>query len=340
LKEAGEAWDPASQAKRIHVPTYEEILEKIKSRYPKLKRDPYETEISRLQTVYNIVISKTNFIRDTLSLLDDLHPFFWELIRIEFDDRELRNSIKCIAKARRLAGKFWEKYRFLILASERPREARRVSAEGRGRILSPLKRCRRSLEILRSLVVFLSNLPAVNPYTPTLIVAGAPSTGKSTLVRSISRARPSVSPYPFTTTQIHVGHTTVEGVKVQVIDTPGLLDRSPDEMNPVERRAVAALKLLSGPVLLLVDVSASAVIEVDKQFSILDYLDVTLRDKSVYIGLNKVDQHDPAYLDRASSLAEESVKRGKAKKYYMMSAVDRDSVYGVVRDIMKTEKLI
>ena len=340
MRENGVAWDPASKAKRIHVPTYEEILEKIKGRYPKGRRDPYELEIARLQTVYNIAISKTSFIRDLLALLDSLHPFFWELIRIEFDERELRSSIKCIAKARKLAGKFWEKYRYYILASETPREAKKASAEGRGRILSPFKRCRKALDTLRSLVVFLSRLPAVDPTLPTVIVAGAPSTGKSTFIRSVSRAKPRVSPYPFTTTQVHVGHARINDDVVQVIDTPGLLDRPPEEMNPTERKAVAALSLLEGPILLLVDVSPSAVLDVESQFRVLEYLRSYIRDKTVYLGINKVDDADPAYLERARELSEEAIKAGKAVAYYTLSAIDPESALNVLRDIARTSGLL
>jgi len=50
-----------------------------------------------------------------------------------------------------------------------------------------------------------------------------------------------------------VGHIFVRGDRVQVIDTPGLLDRPLDEMNKAELQAVLALRYLAKVVVLLVD---------------------------------------------------------------------------------------
>ncbi len=283
------AGDPASVAKRLHVPTYDEILERIGSRYPKGPRRPYEREIARLQLVRDVIISKTDFIRQLVRLLDSLHPFFWRLIEIEFDRKDIRDAISCIAKARKLVDRFWNKYRYVLMAAEDRRELRRMAAEARGRMLSPLKRCRRQLELLRSLVVFLSDLPAIDPSLPTVIVAGAPSTGKSTFVRSVTRAKPRVASYPFTTREVHVGHAIVDGVKVQVVDTPGILDRPLEEMNPVERRAAAALAELEGAVLFLVDPTEEAFMDVERQAKLASQVAEITGDKPIAVAVNKVD---------------------------------------------------
>jgi len=124
-----EVWDPASLAKKIHIPTYDEILERIKRRYPRRRRDPIETEIARLQTVYNIATSKTDGVVRLYRLLKKLHPFFWDLITIEINREVIEDSMRCILRARELASRFWEKYRYLLLGSESPRELRRISME-------------------------------------------------------------------------------------------------------------------------------------------------------------------------------------------------------------------
>ncbi len=337
-KEKKTVWDPAYIAKRIHVPTYDEILEKIKGRYPRRSKDYITLEISRLESTYNIAYNKTNFIVELSKLVDGLDEFFWDLVRIEFNEDDIRSSLRCIKKARRLMRKFWERYRFQILGAEGPGEARRISKEGRGRILSTLKRCRSALAILRSLVIFLSKMPAIDPKMPTIIVSGAPSTGKSTLIRSVSRAQPRVSPYPFTTKEIKVGHISLnDNIKIQIVDTPGLLDRPPEDMNPIEQKAVAALRRLQGTALLLIDVSPSATLPIDSQFKIIDYLKSYLSNKPVYVGINKVDIADKDFLQLAEEIAKERKNIGDIKDYFKLKAIEKESAMSVILKIYNNE---
>jgi nucleolar GTP-binding protein len=96
-------------------------------------------------------------------------------------------------------------------------------------------------------------LPDIDPDLFTMVIASAPNVGKSSLVGCLSTAKSKAAEYPFTTKQIHVGHIFVRGDRVQVIDTPGLLDRPLDEMNKAELQAVLALRYLAKVVVLLVD---------------------------------------------------------------------------------------
>ena len=325
--------DPASIAKKIHVPTYDEILEKIRSRYPRGGKTLYEKQLATLQKTYDIAISKTDFVRSLARLLDSLHPFYWRLIEIDFDKDKVHKAISCVSKARKLASKFYDKYRFLLLAAEDKRELLRVASEGRGRILSVFKKCRRELGYLRDLVIFIQKLPGIDPGLPTIIVAGAPSSGKSTLVRNVSRAQPRVAAYPFTTTTIHIGHAKVGGRVIQVIDTPGLLDRPVEEMNDVERRAVAALRELDGLVLFLFDVSSDAYMDVERQFKLLLNIIKLIKNKNVIVGFNKIDKAEPSEYERAKALVSRLVESGAVRGTLTLSAISREQAARAIREI-------
>ncbi len=333
--------DPATIAKKIHVPTYDEILQRIKSRYPKKAKRLFDKELARLQATYDISLSKTDFIRELTRLLDSLHPFYWKLIEIDFDRRAIHDAIKCISRARRLSRKFFDKYKIHLLAAENKKELLKAGSEARGRILSLYKKCRKHFDYLRNLVIFIQHLPSIEPDKPTVIVAGAPSTGKSTFVKNVSRAQPKVASYPFTTTQIHIGHIIVESnggneAKIQVIDTPGLLDRPLTEMNPVEQRAVAALKEIPGIILFLIDVSPHTYMDVKRQFNLLESIKSLVSGKTIVLGINKIDIADEENLKQAIALADEKLKQGSIKKIYKFSAEDSEQSIKIIYDLYKT----
>jgi len=187
--------DPASIAKRIHVPTYEEVLARIKSRYPH-NVPTRERERRSLELVRNVIIDRTEPVMTLGRLLRDLHPFYRELVNISFDLGQLESDIRCVAKARRLAERMWETYRYRLMAAEGEAEARRIGREGRGRMMSQLRKCSRSLQRLKEAAKFIAGLPGIDLEEPIVIVSGPPNAGKSTFVSTVSSAKPEVAPYP------------------------------------------------------------------------------------------------------------------------------------------------
>ncbi|WP_062662481.1 NOG1 family protein [Aeropyrum camini] len=339
-RQAGFLGDPASAAKKIHVPTYDEILERIgrRPRRPSRRRAVYEEEIELLTRVRDIVISKTDFVREVARLLDSLHPFHRELIEIEFNRRDVGSAVSCVSRARKMTDRLLERYKVLLLASESPREARAIAREARGRILSLYKRCSRGLEVLRSLMVFMHRLPAIDPDSPTIIVSGPPSSGKSTLVKNVSRAKPKVADYPFTTKRIHIGHFEAGDGRVQIVDTPGVLDRSLEEMNPVEKRAAAALRLLDGVVLFLFDPSPDAYMGLDKQAGLLENTIAKLvSGKRIYVAVNKEDAVGRDRLEQALTAAREAAEAVGARFLGSTSAIERERARRLVSRIASME---
>ena len=175
--------------------------------------------------------------------LDSIHPFYRELADVVFGVDRLRHCLGALEWAakvtRRVAA---SEVRNLYRAEDFAR-LESVRKRAMARMVSIVRRVSEEIECVREAAARLRKLPSIDPQTPTVVLAGPPNTGKSTLVRRISTGRPEVAEYPFTTRGILLGHTSLRGVgRVQVMDTPGLLDRPLHERNEIELQAIVALK--------------------------------------------------------------------------------------------------
>ncbi len=69
-----------------------------------------------------------------------------------------------------------------------------------------------------------------------VVLIGPPNSGKSSLVASLTNAKPEVAPYPFTTTLPTPGMLQYEDIQFQLVDTPPLVLDQPD--SPVNNRVL------------------------------------------------------------------------------------------------------
>ena len=308
-----------------YVPTYDEILKKIQNRYRKLKvkgkgwRSRKRLELERIELVYNILLSEINKVIDDAIDINKLHPFYRELIKLLINHNEYERCINELKRSRKLLRRFFIRYRSLVKEKrinleevkeeERKRlifryltEIKKIRREAIGRMLSTVKRKRKCLEIIKKSYIALRNIPSINADAPSIIVAGMPQVGKSTLVSKISSAKPEVAPYPFTTKSIIIGHIRIEKpyeTLIQVIDTPGLLDRPLSERNKIELQAILALRHLRGIIIYLIDTSINRYYSFREQINVLKEILDAFRDKEIIVALNKIDEATQRDIDEA-----------------------------------------
>ncbi len=330
--------DPPNYFRHVHVPTADEIVNKVLNRYPKLKpkgnrpRDKLNLEIERVSLVYQIIIDKLSFL-DKMPKPERLHPFYLELASLSVPYQKYWASVLGLIRLREKMREMWEDYRALVRSAVSLEEAARFRREAVGRALSMVRRSRGALQTIRDFKYAVASLPSVDFEQPRIVVAGMPSSGKSSFVKSVSTAKVEVASYPFTTKEIHVGHTEYQGYKVQIIDTPGILDRPWDKLNEIERKAVTAIRYLPSVLLFLYDVSAESYGIEDQSSVLYNILNIIPKEKIV-IALNKIDVAEPGKVKLAEEKAKElglpvfkiSVATGEGmdelKEYLMKKSIE------------------
>ena len=171
-----------------------------------------------------------------------------------------------------------------------------------GRLSSLIRELENDLITLSSIREKMKDLPAADPDLPTVILAGYPGVGKSTIVSAISSAKPEVRSYPFTTKEVMIGHVEVNGRRLQIVDTPGLLDRPLEKRSQTELLAISALSHLPGPVAFIVDVSESNGFTLQDQRSLYEDLKKTLSSNKFLTFFNKTDISTPSQIASAESI--------------------------------------
>jgi len=66
-----------------------------------------------------------------------------------------------------------------------------------------------------------------------VVLVGTPNSGKSTLLNQLTGAKAEVADYPFTTTKPEIGMMDIDGVKIQIVEIPAIIENFEEtEMGP------------------------------------------------------------------------------------------------------------
>jgi len=188
-------------------------------------------------------------------------PFYRELASITVDLDAVRQSLGHFTKTESLVkklkfehlrkmGEVKRMQKWLLMSTERKKFYARAS--GVVRKLQP------SINVLSDSIRLLRQLPRMQPDCFNIVLAGFPNSGKSTMLKRLTGSAPEIAHYAFTTKSIMQGFFEEKFAKVQAFDTPGLLDRNPEERNSIEKKAASAMRHLAELVLFMVDVSRNS----------------------------------------------------------------------------------
>jgi nucleolar GTP-binding protein len=247
------------------VPTSQELLDKA-----------FRRASLRAKADESMVITAGNILSDNLSNLirkfpsfDNLPPFYREMADILVGVDDLRISLSRLRWASRQTRNITKDY-VVRIKQDHSDSGPVLRKAAFGRMSSVIKSIDEDLVFLGDARNRLRSMPTIDPGLPTILIAGYPNVGKSSFIIGVTGARPEVASYPFTTRGIYVGHFARDCRKYQVVDTPGLLDRSLSERNDIERQAIAALRHLKGVVLFIIDPSEHSGFPLESQLKLAE----------------------------------------------------------------------
>ena len=323
------------------IPTPEEILDKGFSRGKKaadLMRSQKipkhakgrKIEERRVITSCQVIKDKLKSILDAVPEIEELHPFYQDYIDITVGVDDMKQALGGLNWAYGIITQLEKDYGARIRRSP-SEKATSLQKQAYGRISSVIHKIEKDLDFLDFAKAKLRNMPTIDFEATTIVIAGFPNVGKSTLLRQITGAEPQVANYPFTTKGIQIGHTERHWKSIQIIDTPGLLDRPVLEMNNIEMNAIVALEHLADAILFIFDASETCGFHLENQYNLLKQIEKIFGEIPVIYLFNKMDLiEDREYLNEFIDDAENAI---------FISAIEGEGLEEINKVLDSVEKI-
>ena len=325
------------------IPTPEEILDKGFSRGKKAadllrtQKIPKHAkgrkiEERRVITSCQVIKDKLKSILDAVPDIEELHPFYQDYIDITVGVDDMKQSLGALNWAYGILTQLEKDYGARIRRSP-SEKATQLQKQAYGRISSVVYKIEKDLDFLDFAKAKLRNMPTIDFEATTIVIAGFPNVGKSTLLRQITGAEPQVANYPFTTKGIQIGHTERHWKSIQIIDTPGLLDRPIGDMNDIEMNAMVALEHLADAILFIFDSSETCGYLLENQYNLLEEIQNIFDAPIIYL-FNKMDiaEYDGIRHDYIQQYID------KTEDPLLISAAEGEGIEEIINLIMKVEK--
>jgi len=315
------------------------VLSKTQRKTPTVVHRHFK--IGRIRAFYmrKIKFTQTNFTEKLTQILtefpklEEVHPFYADLMNVLYDRDHYKLALGQINTARHLVDNVARDYVRLMKYGDSLYRCKQLKRAALGRMATIMKRQNQSLTYLEQVRQHLSRLPSIDPHTRTVIVCGFPNVGKSSFINKITNADVEVQPYAFTTKSLYVGHTDYKYLRWQVIDTPGILDHPLEERNTIEMQAVTALAHLRAAVLYVIDPSEQCGHTLEAQKSLFDNIRPLFANKPLMVVANKTDVWKEALAPEKMAIVNEFETAMDGEKIKEMSTKDDpDSVQKVKTD--------
>ena len=160
-------------------------------------------------------------------------------------------------------------------------------------------------------------------------IIGLPNAGKSSLLAALTRAKPKIANYPFTTINPNLGVTYYNNKEVTLADIPGLVEGAHKGVGLGDKflRHIERCKIL----IHLLDIKESSLVEnYLKIRSELKSYDISLSKKKEIIYFNKSDLLEKNELEEKLYIFRSKIK----KKYKIISVFKKDDIQTIKKELV------
>ena len=178
------------------VPTAQQfidvVLSKTQRKTPTVVHPGYN--IVRIRQFYmrKVKYTHTNYhekltqILTDFPRLDDIHPFYADLVNVLYDRDHFKLALGQMNIARQLIDRVGRDYVKLLKYGDSLYRCKALKRAALGRMCTVMKRQKGALEYLEQVRQHMMRLPSIDPTTRTIIIAGYPNVGKSSFMNKVS----------------------------------------------------------------------------------------------------------------------------------------------------------
>jgi nucleolar GTP-binding protein len=243
-------------------------------------------EIARIEAFSKPLISLFDNIVKSYPDFDSLPEFYKALVDCCLDSDQLRKSLGAVNWAKRQILLRFTDTKKKIKANKDIAKFNTIRTALLGRVCSIVKQISSDFIFLEDARKVMKRFPTIKTSYFTVVIAGAPNVGKSTLLAALTGSKPEISYYPFTTKNLNFGTDKIN--KIQFVDTPGLLDRPIKERNEIEQQAIIALQHVANLIIFMFDPTGACGYPMDDQKNLLKEIKQNFKVPIIVVS-NKAD---------------------------------------------------
>jgi len=249
-------------------------------------RQFYIRKIKFVQNKYNHFILE---ILNDFPPIDHLHPFFTDFFNILFNKNCYKIALNRLYRSKSIIVKISKNYIKLVKYEKSFYGCKHLKKNALGRIVKVIKKLNPCFIFLEKIRQYLGKLPLIDPHRKSILINGCSSTGKSSLMKKLTKANVNVGFNDHNTKILSIGHFSGNFSRWQIIDSPGINNYQIKFLTSIEMQTINTIAHFDCLVIQILDPSETSPFSLPKQFEIFVKLKKLVYNKKKLFIFSKTD---------------------------------------------------